>query len=347
MKPPTAVRDRDVFQDRDNRIFVTLGYIQPPDRIISILKYVVSSKGRWKSEGIGYDRVFWGGVDSTVAGEQHLPSDYLYEDSHFGVPLIAPPKEVILSYYHPEARLREILENGPKDVLEERAACLAELLHDHVGISFDSIGVAGSILWKGHNPEFSDINMNLYGRENTRRWNEVPAENLARERKISFRGPNDWTNAMSRVHTRVPSLLPADLEVMFSRRRAICVEGQCIGITPVLHPDEVPITHGSEMYITVDKRPIKINATISGSDWSYYNPAIYGLNPVTIDSSKEIVVERVLVYDGAFGGLFKNEDSVEVSGTLQEIIRNNEPVGHQLMIGTKAGSGQEYIRLLA
>ena len=37
---PNRVRDRDIFRDKQGRMFVTLGYIQPPDRILSFLKYV-------------------------------------------------------------------------------------------------------------------------------------------------------------------------------------------------------------------------------------------------------------------------------------------------------------------
>jgi predicted nucleotidyltransferase len=55
-----------------------------------------------------------------------------------------------------------------------------------------------------------------------------------------------------------------------------------------------------------------------------------------------------MIYDGAFGGLFLEGDHVEVSGTLQKVSKKDsgEPT-HQLMVGTKSGSGREYVRRLS
>jgi predicted nucleotidyltransferase len=346
MKLPAAVRDRDVFQDSEDRIFITLGYIQPPERIISLLKYVRNKTGTWKSQGTSYERVFWGGVDSVVSGEKQVPPEYLHSDPHFGVSLIAPPKKSIRQYFQPEERLREILQEGSGDILEERARYLAEALHDQLGIPLDSIGVAGSILWKGHSPEFSDINMNLYGKENVERLRIGYSDVWRNDSKLTVREPADWKNAIARVQSRVPPLSSHDLESLFSRRQAICVDNQCIGITPILYPEEVPIRYGSEQYRTIQTKTVTIATTIVESEYSCYHPAIYDLEPVVLESPTGVKVGRLMVYDGAFGGLLKEGDPIEASGTLQEIVEDDEIVGHQLMIGTKTGSGKEFIRFL-
>ena len=339
------VRDRDIFQDEDGRIFVTLGYIQPPDRIISFLKYVTSNTGRWKSRGANYDRVFWGGVDSVVDGENLIPPDYIHHDPHFGVDLMSPPHEAIVRYFTPEERMREIRMEGPKDILEERALYLAQAMHDQLGISFFSIGVAGSILWKGHNPSFSDINMNVYGIECVKRWSENQSTLWNADPKLTVRSLGDWEHAISRIKSRVPALSDRDLELMFTRRHAICVDKQCIGVTPVLYPEEAPIQYGTERYVTHGEEPVRISTTITESPFSSFHPAIYDLEPATPRSLTGIKVERLMVYDGAFGGLFHANDRIEASGMLQEIFRNDESCGYQLMIGTKKGAGREFIRI--
>jgi predicted nucleotidyltransferase len=340
---PERVRDRDIFRDFQNRLFVVLGYIQPSDRVLSYLKYVPADDGMWEAGGIRYRRIFWGSVDSTLEGMAILPQNYTTEDSHFQTPLVEPPREMIREYYSPELRLREILEE-PTDTLEVLTKSAAEILHDEFGVAFDSVGVAGSILWKGHNTAHSDINMNIYGFTNA--WTLL--NNFERvdgfRNQARLRSLLEWKHAIGRVHARIANLRPTDLDALFSRRRALCIGDRCIGITPVLYPEETPIHHGSESYITQTDKPVNFRMVIESTKYGIFHPAVYEIAPIVHNRSE---ISRIMVYDGAFGGLFEEGDSVEVSGTLQKVVTPKEDADfYQVMVGTKRGSGKEYIRFL-
>jgi len=340
---PERFRDRDIFRDHQNRLFVVLGYIQPSDRVLSYLKYIPAEDGMWAAGGIRYRRTFWGSVDSTLEGMAILPKDYIIEDNHFQTHLVEPPRSAIMEYYRPELRLKEIMEE-PTDALEVLSKTAAETLHDALGISFDNLGVAGSILWKGHSTKHSDINMNIYGFTNAwilyNNFEKVDRfDNHARLRSLP-----EWKHAIGRVHNRIEVLRPTDLDALFSRRKALCIGDRCIGITPVLFPDETPIHHGSESYTTQTTEPVTLRMTIKNAEFSIFHPAIYEINPIKHNDSS---INRIMVYDGAFGGLFENGDQVEVSGTLQKVTMTNEDTHfYQVMVGTKNGSGKEYIRFL-
>ncbi len=341
---PDRVRDRDIFRDKQGRMFVTLGYIQPPDRILSFLKYVPDKEGKWQAGDTRYKRMFWGSVDSTVEGMSRLPQNYTVFDSHFQTDLVEPPRTMIKDYFSSEQRLVEIIEE-PKDVLEELVQKAAETIQDELKLSLDNIGISGSILWKGHNPNYSDINMNVYGFKES--WilydNYANLENKEAETRI--RNLPEWNRGMDRVKKRIPSLDMTDLQTLFSRRKAIYVKDQCIGITPILKPEEAPIAHGSESYTTLAQNPVKLSMVVENANYGIFHPAILTTEPALID---EITVTRIVIYDGAFGGLFKNGDWIEVSGTLQKVTQTGTDAEfHQLMVGTKAGSGKEYIRLLS
>jgi predicted nucleotidyltransferase len=341
---PDRVRDRDIFRDTQGRMFVTLGYIQPPDRILSFLKYVPDKEGQWQSGDTRYKRIFWGSVDSTVDGMSLLPQNYTIFDSHFQTELVEPPRTMIKDYFSPEWRLYEILEE-PKDVLEEMVQKAAETIHDELKLSLRNLGISGSILWKGHNPSYSDINMNIYGFKES--WilydNYANLEN--KEAQTRIRNLPEWNRGMDRVKKRIPFLDMTDLQILFSRRKAIYVKDQCIGITPILKPEEVPIAHGSESYTTLKQNPVKLLMVVENADYGIFHPAILSTEPVTIDENS---VSRIMIYDGAFCGLFRNGDQVEVSGTLQRVTQTDTDVEfHQLMVGTKTGSGKEYVRLLS
>jgi predicted nucleotidyltransferase len=340
---PDRVRDRDIFRDHQGRMFVTLGHIQPLDRVLSFLKYIPDKNGKWQADGTQYKRVFWGSVDSTVEGMSLLPQDYTIFDTHFQTDLIEPPRTVISEYFSSEHRLREILAE-PQDELEELVQKTAETLHDELNLQFSNLGISGSILWKGHNPSYSDINMNIYGFKES--WTlQENYENLENEKKQTrVRNPPEWKRGMERVRKRIPVLDTSELQALFSRRKALCVRDFCIGITPILKSEEAPIMHGSESYTTLKHDPVKVSTVVESADYGIFHPAIYTTKAKAING---VSVTRIMIYDGAFGGLFKIGDRIDVSGTLQRVNSlATGDVSYQLMIGTKTGSGKEYVKFV-
>ncbi|MFX1559977.1 MAG: hypothetical protein ACFFBL_05280 [Promethearchaeota archaeon] len=344
---PIHVRDRDIFHDVEGRVFVVLGYIQPSNRILSFLKYVPDTSGDWQSGDTKYKRMFWGSVSSTVDGMSLLPAEYIVADSHFGTNLLEPPRNCVAKYFSPEIRLKEIIEDGPHDSLEELAERGADTLHDTLGIPYDHIGVAGSILWKGHSLERSDINMNIYGFDASWTLHEN-YESLIDEREDArLRELPDWKHAMDRVHARIPIMKSKDLQNLFSRRKALCLEDFCIGITPILLPHEAPIHYSSESYIAISEKPVTVEMKVENTEFGIFHPALYEGQSPSLDAIGGESVSRIMVYDGAFGGLLRTGDRVEVTGTIQRVVPSNgAPPFHQMMVGTKSGAGKEYIRLL-
>ena len=332
------------MRDHKGRIFITLGYIQPTDRILSFLKYVPHKDGRWQADGIHYKRFFWGSVDSTVEGMPLLPQDYIFFDTHFQTELVEPPRIAIKNYFCPELRLKEILAE-PKDEMEELVQRAAATLHDELKIPFENLGVAGSILWKGHNPKYSDINMNIYGFEESWILQKNYSNLESEESQTRLRDLAEWNRAIDRVRTRITILEMDELQALFTRRNALCVSDRCIGITPILKPDEVPIEHGSESYTTLRDAPVKLATSVKNADYGIFHPAIYEIDPTIVEG---VQVSRIMIYDGAFGGLLRRDDRIEVSGTLQRVTSTEtESKSHQLMVGTKTGSGKEYVKLMS
>ena len=189
--------------------------------------------------------------------------------------------------------------------------------------------------------------MNVYGFDAS--WTlEDNYESLAEGRTDArLRELPDWQHAMARVHERVPVMKTKDLQDLFTRRKALCLDDVCIGITPILLPDEVLIHYASESYTPISAKPIAVTLDIENADYGLFHPAIYDVNTRPLEAIDGDSVSRVMVYDGAFGGLLRTGDQVEVSGTLQRVVpaSDGSPF-YQVMVGTKTGAGLEYIRLL-
>lgn len=341
------LRDRDIIRDAEGRLFVVLGYIQPENRALSFLKYVPASEGRWEYAGQKYQRIFYGNVEAVVDGLELVPPEYLIEDSHFNTKLLEVPHKRIQEHYRPDVRLGEILTLGPQDSLERAAAGMARALQNQLGLPLSDLGVAGSIAWRGHNPEFSDINMNVYGYETS--WSlHQNYMKASEDSHVRTRTLEEWSMGISRVLNRIPALDSDDLKRLFARRFAFYYDDRCIGVTPVLRPDEVPITHGSESYIQLDNELVRTIFHIENADHGIFHPALLRGISNPLSKYNDIEVTRIMIYDGAFTGLFQSGDEIEVYGTLQKVIERttDEIEFYQIMIGTKDGAGREYIRLL-
>lgn len=342
--------DRDIIQDTEGRIFVVLGYIQPENYVLAFPKYIPDSEGKWATSDQRYKRIFWGGVESVSKGMEVIPQKYLQEDLHFGTTLVGIPKDCIVQHFRPEIRLKELLKDGFGDHLEEFVVKIAESLHEKLNIPFENLGVAGSILWKGHNPAFSDINMNIYEFDPSWLLQENYEKVAEANNHIRVRTSSEWSNSISRILERIPVITKEDLQLLFTRRKAFYYDEQCIGITPVLRPPNIPITHQNETYTSLSDSPTKIIMDIENVDYGLFHPGLYEGTSKPISDLDGAIITRIMVYDGAFAGLLESGDRVEVSGVIQKVVSTQESDSepfHQIMVGTKNGAGKEFIRLLS
>ncbi len=339
--------DRDVVRDNKGRIWVVLGHIQPADRVIAFLKYVPDKDGRWSKGQRRFRRVFWGGVQSVANGMDQMTAAFLFNDPHFRTLLPSIPIQYITKHFKPEVRLRQILELGPRDPLEESALTLAEILSDTAGIKSQFLGVAGSIAWHAHDPKHSDINMCVYGLENAWRLQESYEQLPDKDSRVSLRKSTDWRAAKSRVLSRVPRLDVEDIHSLFERRRALHLDNQCIGVTPVLLSYEAPIPYLNERYQDVSSKPVKATFDVRDATYGLFLPSLYIGESDELQCINGQKTSRLMIYEGAFRGLAQAGDRLEVAGTVQRVMKpSGKTALYQLMVGTKAGAGREYIRLL-
>ncbi len=339
--------DRDITCDNEGRIWVVLGHIQPEGRVIAFLKYVPDKDGRWSRGHRRFRRVFWGGVQSVADGMDQMSAAFLFNDPHFGTLLPSIPVQYITKHFEPEVRLRQILELGPKDPLEERALALAEILSDTAGIKPQFLGVAGSIAWHAHNPKHSDINMCVYGLENSWRLQKSYEQLPDEDRRVSLRKNTEWLAAKSRVLSRVPRLDIGDLHALFERRRALHLDNQFIGVTPVLLSHETPIPYLTERYQDVSSKPVKTTFDVRDATYGLFLPSLYIGESDELQCINGQKTSRLMIYEGVFRGLAQVGDQLEVAGTVQRVMKpSGKTAFHQLMVGTKAGAGREYIKIL-
>jgi hypothetical protein len=331
-------RDGDALLSLDGFIFYTLGYLHPPDRVISYLKYVPKNYAdefelnwlpyEWELRGVklvrpaklytpeNYEHII------QVFSKNH-PS-YLIYDPNLRRRIIAIPRNSIKSVFEPRASLAFLLENEnkrPLDDLQSDAIKLIKSLTKLSGVAMSDLGIHGSISLGMHNTQ-SDIDIAVYGASN---FSKV----LGHMYQMYKKGV-DFT------------LLE---ETMFDtlRRNRFLWHDRRVVVNAIRRYDEIKEHFGDFTYQATG-RHLSSKCVIT-DDWeSVFRPAVYGVSQrklLTEDSSieKELKPNQVVSMIGEFRGVASRGEEVKVSGSLEKVIETQTQKVHHYRI--VVGSGEQ------
>ncbi|HUT79901.1 MAG TPA: hypothetical protein VMZ29_01765 [Candidatus Bathyarchaeia archaeon] len=344
----------DYFRDDKNRICQVLTWHHPQDRRLCIVKYDLG-ESFWKSRetGLQYKRIL---ESYSLEGHQinlelikKIEPTYLYTSKVYGVDFLAVPLERIIHYYYPEERLQEILEEEKEvknDDLEEKVKKLAELLHDYLNIPFENMGITGSILWKAQTTK-SDIDFIIYGNIFAQDFNEkfpVIYDVFSEISPMSESKRKRYVESMAKKSGLSTSLTGKYIEL----KTWLSVYGKT-NLSLIFSPktNELPFVYGDQFFKPI--KPIIVECIIDNADLGSAYPSIYQIRECKILSEKphNFDIQRILSFEGALTGYFKTNDRIVVRGLLEEVrdIKSNK-LFHQIILGTKECSGNEYILFL-
>ncbi len=165
-KPADIFLDHDHVEDIENCIYVVIGNMHPPGAIFAYKKYIPTSrKTLWRRRDMYFERVIKRyGVRNVMNSIRNI-QEYSYDPV-----LDAKVPKLLLrnikKHYKPRDRLTEIMRHC-EDELEYLVLEVIDRLRLCTNLSYESIGVTGSILVKIHNPNISDIDLIIYGHRET------------------------------------------------------------------------------------------------------------------------------------------------------------------------------------
>jgi predicted nucleotidyltransferase len=334
-------KDRDFLRTREGMFFCVTGYLHPPDRYTAYLKYSPTSDGKWADEATAYRRELpyyhVRNVAKTIDYlEEHYPAYVHYcpvRDFQFSM----VPRGRVARYYAPEARLRDIL-RSPQDSLEEEVRALT--LHMAVGAAIDptALGVTGSILISLHNPDFSDIDLTIYGLDSARRLREALRQSsVPRVQRLDEQFTAKWSKAIAR---RFPLTVEEARTFASGRWNYGTYQGRYFSVHPIRSDDEITETYGEHIYRS---RGIgRIIATVADASEALFMPAIYRVEDVRLlEGGPEVAsVREIVSYEGLYRDVVDADSVIEARGKLETV--DGQP--RRLVIGSMALAGQGYIK---
>jgi predicted nucleotidyltransferase len=320
-----------------------VGYLHPPDRYTAYLKYVPSEGGKWSREETRYTRVlpFYhvSQVENTYDFLKEKYPEYLFDCPVRNITLSAVPVDRVKRYYRPRERLKGIVEEGPKDKLGWKLTDLMTILTGLSGLKTEDFGVTGSMLTASHSPEFSDMDITVYGQEASGRIKETILETREGESLIQpFNSSKKEVWSMSRTER-----FPLDFEelIEFADRRWNygVFRDTYFSMHPVRTDEEIAEVYGENTY----KRMGEVNgrAKVACNSESIYLPAIYRVVDVISDDPQVDDVTEIVSYEGLFCDMFQEGETLEFRGVLERVEGKQN---HLRVVIGGAGSLPSYMK---
>ncbi|MHC1590995.1 MAG: hypothetical protein ACXQS8_02845, partial [Candidatus Helarchaeales archaeon] len=274
--------DHDFIRTREGYFFTVVGYLHPPDRIFSYLKYIPAREGKWRDGSQPLERVlphYSAAVvrDTFSILKKRFPQ-YLYDCPVNNIKMIAVPKSDIFKYYRPREAVSRLLRSDHLDSLQKKALDLVEELSDVSGVPKDFFGLTGSLLIGIHDPAFSDIDLTVHGHDNSKLVEKTLLDLWDENRhfkRMSIIELEEW----KRRKTSQFNLESEIVEILARRKWNMgYYKEKKISVHPIHLKEELKDFYGDEKYIP--KGVTAIEARVTNDEESFYLPCKYEIADV-------------------------------------------------------------------
>jgi predicted nucleotidyltransferase len=353
-------KDRDFLLTDDGLLFCVVGYLHPPDMVTAYVKYAPVPGGLWQRGGVTYGRMLARYNLDSVRDTLHFLQENFPHYMHYcrvrDMVFSMVPLDRVAEYYAPEVRLAEIVA-APQDPLEEEAAALATRLAQAAGIPVTALGVTGSLLPGIHNPAFSDIDLTVYGADNSWRVrhflrglkSRVGAEARPSGSPIRALTPEEVADRQAGILKIHPTLTPEMAQYLAERRWNFLRFGERFFSVHATRTDtEITETYGD--YVYRGRGIARVLAQVVDVSEALFSPAIYRVNRVRATTERATTEDRpydgevadireVVSFDRIFADAVDEGAEIEVWGKVEQVVsapRQAQPAAEykRLVIGT-------------
>lgn len=331
-------REGDLVETDEGLIFDVKGLVHPANRIVAFVRYFPDERGKRTRNGVSFDKVY--SLPKRYALLKDRFPQYLVYDPVFDETLCEVPVDNVKRHYEPVEKLQEMRRSQGLDSLQAKALQFAELLKGTAGISWNALGISGSITVGLHTLE-SDIDAVVYGSENCKR--------------VYFALKSMFRNK----HQSVKPYMQQDLKVLFDFRskdtamgfedflrtesRKV-MQGKFSGtdyfVRFVKDWSEIDENYGDVQYENLGNA--KIEATVIDDSQSTFTPCTYKVE--NVKSLEGLRIERIAEitsFRGRFCEQARKGEIVVARGKVERVTRQNDE-HFRLLVG---GRHSEYIVL--
>jgi predicted nucleotidyltransferase len=342
-------RDRDFLQTNEGFFFCVVGPLHPPERIISYIKYTPSESGVWGREEKKFSRILQKyTIPNLLETFNYLEVNYphyLFYSPVDKITITAVPRLNIKEHFKPEKKLAHLRQASQLDSLQQKLVRFTRFLEETSGVSEEFFGVTGSLLLDIHQPNFSDLDVTIYGIKNSWLLRKSLTENRNSKmpmKRLEGKTLKEWCIKKARQYP----LSPTEASKIYERKWNLGIyEDAWVSIHPVKLESEVTGKYGKETYHPCGK--VTIRAIVRDNTNSLFLPSIYKLEEVKIVKGPHIGnITEIVSYESLYDSLAERGETIQAKGKLEHVTEKGTRREHyRVLIGSPEGKGNEYIKL--
>jgi len=343
-------RDRDFIQTKEGFFFCAVGPFHPPDRVISYLKYVPAKLGLWGKGKKRFKRVMRAytipSLLETFSFLEKSYPQYLFYSPFYNITMTAVPHKYLTKHHKPEEKLAQLLQVSHLDPLQKKLMRFTSFLAETSEVPSKFLGVTGSILLDIHRPEFSDIDITVYGLRNSLAVKEALTEAYSSASSAVKRFEGSYLKAWCESKAKRYPLTPDEALRIYERKWNLgFFENTPFSIHPVKLEQEINEEYGDKTYHPVG--PATVRAVVYENSDCLFLPSVYSVRAVNIMEGPQVAdIEEVVSYEGLYDNLAEVGESVVARGKLERVVdRKTGREYHRILVGSPEGRGMEYIKL--
>jgi len=323
------LRDRDAIISREGLIFRVFGYTHPPKAYVCDAEY--ASAKIFKSEN-----------PKAVRGREQPCFYKFYEDEGWKFIKSRFPKHLIFhemlnkkvvgvehtniaAVRKPQEEIEKLAQTKLKDKLLDALQNILSFISLNSNLSTENFGVFGSLLHRFYHPEFSDIDLIVYGRKSLSELQEILQEAYKNNDSL-LSNEFEKENAIAGKCWRFLNYSPK--EFLWHQQRkliyALLKDKQQHRIKTEFEPvkdwKEIRNEYNSKARI-VQKGWTRTLARITDDADAPFIPSVYLIEPLEVLSGPKEACEakRILSYMEEFRLQARKDEKVIVEGELEEV----------------------------
>ena len=324
-------REGDLIESVDNIVFDVKGLVHPPERVVAFIRYVPDPNGNRERDGVRYSKYYSLSKRYDIL-KQEYPK-YLVQDPIFNTLLCEVQSGDIKHHYQPAKGLQNLRNRKNLDKTETIALEFMEILQENANMSWNNLGISGSILVKLHEPS-SDIDLIVYGTKTAHIVQSI-MRMMLKNKNSPFKAYNlEGLRELYDFRSKDTRVSFEDFVRTDSRKISHGkFKEKHFFIRFVKNLNEIREQYGSIIYKPEGK--VKIRATITDDSEALFTPCRYKLSNVKIiNRSKVEPLEEIVSFRGRFCEQAKTGENVIAEGKLERIQQEGKNDHFRLLLGS-------------
>jgi len=328
------VRDRDAPVTREGIIFRVYGYDHPPNSCVCDVEYAPETIYRTNDprairtgKEIKYYKFYFDGGLRFI--KERFPH---YQVFYYPLRkrLVGLSENQILELRRPDKKLLALFNSNKDDDLLKTMREVLNTVFEVSTLKITDFGVFGSLLHDFYSPKFSDIDLIIYGRKETRELVEV-LNSLYSDTSSRLKNEFEtWDLSMPPLHWNFKNYSKAEYG-WYQRRKNIYAVYNSSYLGRIVKVEFEPVRKWSEITNEYDEIKeiktvgwIKAIVMILDDSDSYFMPSIYPIEVLeTSDKFMDKNITRVVSYVEEFRMQLRKGEIGIVEGRLEKVIKKN------------------------